>query len=112
MHKVCCSSKKMTPKPKSDSMSEFGPQNNNSDESKKLELQYNGYAYDVTSFVDKHPGGRIIAMYLKTKEDSFNAIQQFHFRAIDRVNKIMEHLPRRPINSKNGIRCTLHSKVH
>ena len=78
----------------------------------RLELQYNGYAYDVTSFVDKHPGGGIIAMYLKTKEDSFNAIQQFHFRAIDRVNKIMEHLPRRPINIKNGTRCTLHSKVH
>ena len=74
-----------------------------------MELNYNGYAYDVTSFVDKHPGGKILAMYLKTKEDSFNAIQQFHFRALDRVNKIMKTLPRRPIDdNKNGMHPLLH----
>jgi len=94
----------MAARPQADPIEEFKSQKMESADPKKLELQYNNYAYDVTSFVDKHPGGKIIAMYLKTKEDSFNAVEQFHFRAIDRVHNIMKALPRRPLEIKNGMR--------
>jgi len=69
---------------------------------KRLELQYDGYMYDITSWVHKHPGGRIIEMYLKTKEDSIHAVQQFHFRSMTRVNAILKSLPKRPINAEDG----------
>ncbi|XP_021968628.2 acyl-lipid (8-3)-desaturase-like [Folsomia candida] len=63
--------------------------------SKKLELLSNGYYYDVTSFVERHPGGPIIQMYLNNCEDATQAIQQFHARSRKRVDAIMNSFPKR-----------------
>jgi len=64
----------------------------------KLELLYDGLLYDVTDWVKKHPGGAIINMYAGKGEDATIAIQQFHHRAMDKVERILKCLPRRTPN--------------
>jgi len=62
----------------------------------KKEILYEGYFYDVTEWVKRHPGGRIIEFYTKTGEDSTLAVQQFHQRSTKKVMAIMSSLKKRP----------------
>ncbi|XP_037040920.1 acyl-lipid (8-3)-desaturase-like isoform X2 [Bradysia coprophila] len=65
----------------------------------RKEILYSGYFYDVTEFIKKHPGGRIITYYTQTGEDSTVAVQQFHSRSMKRVNIMMNTLKKRPASS-------------
>lgn len=60
------------------------------------EILCDGYFYDVTNFIDRHPGGSIIKYYTKSGEDATHAIQQFHHRSIKRVRMLMKSFKRRP----------------
>jgi fatty acid desaturase len=60
------------------------------------EILCDGYFYDVTNFVKKHPGGSIIEYYTKNGEDATHAIQQFHQRSIKRVRVMMSSFKKRP----------------
>lgn len=62
----------------------------------KKEVLYNNYFYDVTDWVRRHPGGRIIEFYTKSGEDATLAIQEFHQRSAKKVNVIMSSLKKRP----------------
>lgn len=62
----------------------------------KKEVLYNGFFYDVTEWVRRHPGGKIIEFYTKSGEDATHAIQQFHQRSAKKVNVIMSSLKKRP----------------
>jgi hypothetical protein len=76
----------------------------NSTETRK-EVLYKGTLYDVTDFVRRHPGGRIIEMYARPGEDASDAFDQFHRRSIDKVMKTLGTLPSRPApihNEKNA----------
>jgi len=63
---------------------------------KKLEILYDGFFYDVTEFINRHPGGNIIKFYTEPGEDATLALEQFHHRSIDKVKLIMKSLPKRP----------------
>lgn len=52
-------------------------------------LFYAGSWYDVTEWTQKHPGGKIIEFYCNSGEDATQAIQQFHLRSFDRVQRLM-----------------------
>lgn len=69
---------------------------NNNNFGERTEILFDGYFYDVTDFIQKHPGGTIIKYYTQTGEDATHAIQQFHHRSMKRVNGIMSTLKRRP----------------
>lgn len=62
----------------------------------RTEILFDGYFYDVTDFMKKHPGGSIIEYYTKYGEDATHAIQQFHHRSTKRVTAIMSSLKKRP----------------
>lgn len=62
----------------------------------RKEVLFDGYFYDVTDFITKHPGGSIINYFTNKGEDSTHAIQQFHHRSIKRVNAIMKTFKKRP----------------
>lgn len=70
--------------------------NNNINNNNRKEILFDGYFYDVTDFIAKHPGGSIIKYYTQTGEDATHAIQQFHLRSIKRVKGIMGSFKRRP----------------
>lgn len=76
-------------------------QNTNKNVERK-EILYEGYFYDVTDFIRKHPGGSIITYYSQTGEDSTVAIQQFHNRSIKRVTGMMNSLKKRPASSSES----------
>ena len=61
----------------------------------RKELLYEGYYYDVTDWIKRHPGGRIIEFYTQKGEDATMAIQQFHQRSTKKVMAIMKSLKRR-----------------
>ena len=63
---------------------------------KRKEILCEGYYYDVTDWVERHPGGQIIEFYTESGEDATCAIQQFHNRSAGRVNAIMRSFKRRP----------------
>ncbi len=63
--------------------------------SKRLEVLCDGYYYDVTEFLAKHPGGDIMELYTDTREDATIAIQQFHYRSLKTVMARMKGLKRR-----------------
>ncbi|CAL8112297.1 unnamed protein product [Orchesella dallaii] len=70
--------------------------NSSGKEKSRLEILYDGYYYDVTDFVRRHPGGReIIGFFTYPNEDATLPIQQFHARSLDKVNGIMRTLKRR-----------------
>ncbi|ODN03474.1 Fatty acid desaturase 2 [Orchesella cincta] len=62
----------------------------------RKEVYFEGYFYDVTDWVKRHPGGRIIEFYTKSGEDATLPIQQFHQRSEKKVKAIMSSLKRRP----------------
>lgn len=64
--------------------------------SETKEILCDGYFYDVTNFVKKHPGGSIIEYYTQNGEDGTHAIQQFHQRSIKKVRVMMSSFKKRP----------------
>ncbi|XP_037032122.1 acyl-lipid (8-3)-desaturase-like isoform X3 [Bradysia coprophila] len=60
------------------------------------EILCDGYFYDVTNFISRHPGGSIIMYYTQRSEDATHAIQQFHQRSTERVRMMMKAFKRRP----------------
>jgi len=66
------------------------------------EILYDGYYYDVTSFVKKHPGGSIIDYYTQRGEDATNAIQQFHQRSAKKIDIMLKSFKRRPANDRHS----------
>jgi cytochrome b involved in lipid metabolism len=62
----------------------------------RKEILYEGYYYDVTHFIQRHPGGNVIKFYTEPGEDATLAIQQFHHRSIKQVLAMMKALPKRP----------------
>jgi hypothetical protein len=77
----------------------------------KKEILYDGYFYDVTSFIDRHPGGYVIEYYTNKGEDATLPILEFHNRSRDRVEKIMKTLPRRPAQEHESKYIFLKSKL-
>lgn len=69
---------------------------------KQIEIFYEGYYYDVTDFVDKHPGGNVIKFYTEPGEDATQAIQQFHFRSMKKVDLILKSFSRRKAEPSTG----------
>jgi cytochrome b involved in lipid metabolism len=68
--------------------------------SPRKEILYEGYYYDVTHFIQRHPGGNVIKFYTEPGEDGTLAIQQFHHRSIKQVLAMMKALPKRPAKDK------------
>ncbi len=75
--------------------------NNNNVE--KKEILYDGYFYDVTDFITRHPGGSVIEYYTKAGEDSTHAIRQFHQRSFKRVQGMMSAFKKRPALDSESI---------
>lgn len=71
-------------------------------ESKKLEVLCDGYYHDVTEFIDRHPGGDIINLYVESGEDATIAIQQFHYRSLNMVMARMKGLKKRKATNEEG----------
>ncbi len=69
------------------------------------EILCDGYFYDVTNFIDRHPGGKIIKYYTQNGEDATHAIQQFHQRSIEQVRNMMKAFKRRPASDKERMNC-------
>jgi cytochrome b involved in lipid metabolism len=63
----------------------------------RKEILYEGYYYDVTHFIQRHPGGNVIKFYTEPGEDGTLAIQQFHHRSINQVLAMMKAFPKRPV---------------
>jgi len=61
----------------------------------KLEVLIDGKYYDVTQFVKKHPGGRVINFYLNGTEDASSAFHAFHSRS-EKAPKFLKTLSNRP----------------
>nr|A4KDP0.1 RecName: Full=Acyl-lipid (8-3)-desaturase; AltName: Full=AN Delta(5)-fatty-acid desaturase; AltName: Full=Acyl-lipid 5-desaturase; AltName: Full=Delta-5 desaturase [Rebecca salina]ABL96295.1 delta-5 desaturase [Rebecca salina] len=61
----------------------------------KKELVIGDRAYDVTNFVKRHPGGKIIAYQVGT--DATDAYKQFHVRSA-KADKMLKSLPSRPVH--------------
>lgn len=82
-------------------------ENNNTVENsqkKKLEVLYDGYFYDVTDFIERHPGGKIMELYTESGEDATIAIHQFHYRSLKMVLARMKGLKKRPALEEEGIK--------
>lgn len=68
----------------------------------RKEILFDGYFYDVTDFIMKHPGGTVINYYTEKGEDSTHAIQQFHARSIEKVKVMMGALKKRPASDSES----------
>lgn len=75
----------------------------------RKEILFDGYFYDVTDFVKKHPGGSIIEYYTKNGEDGTHAIEQFHQRSMKRVKVIMSSFKKRPASDSESNLCISNS---
>lgn len=67
--------------------------------SSRKEILYEGYLYDVTDWISRHPGGKVIDFYTNVGEDASLAVQQFHYRSMKQVLGIMKSLKKRPAPS-------------
>jgi len=70
----------------------------------RKEILYEGEVYDVTDWISRHPGGRIIEFYTQPGEDSTLAIQQFHNRSMLRVSSLMKSMKK--TSKSNGNEST------
>jgi cytochrome b involved in lipid metabolism len=82
-----------------------------SPEPQRQEILVEGYFYDVTDWIRRHPGGRIIQFYTKKGEDATLAVQQFHQRSTKRVAAIMASLKKRPASPQERKHTTSHPLV-
>jgi cytochrome b involved in lipid metabolism len=64
----------------------------------RKEILFNGFFYDVTDFINRHPGGNVIQFYTEKGEDATQAIQQFHFRSMNRIHQILKSFKKRPVS--------------
>ncbi len=71
-------------------------------EGPRKEILFDGYLYDVTNFIKRHPGGNIISFYAKAGEDSTVPIQQFHNRSMKRVEEIINTFKKRRLTDSDG----------
>lgn len=63
----------------------------------RKEILYEGYYYDVTDFIQRHPGGiELLEYYTEPGEDATIPILTFHHRSHAKVQGIMKSLKRRP----------------
>lgn len=62
---------------------------------KVKEVLCDGYFYDVTKFIRRHPGGSIIEYYTEHGEDATLAIQQFHQRSPQKIATILSSFKKR-----------------
>ena len=69
---------------------------------KRKEILYDGYYYDVTDWIDRHPGGKVIEFYTESGEDATCAIQQFHNRSAGRVQGLMKAFKKRPAKDQES----------
>lgn len=69
------------------------------------EILCDGYFYDVTSFISRHPGGSVIKYYTQSGEDATHAIQQFHQRSPGRVKMMMNAFKKRPASDSERGYC-------
>lgn len=70
------------------------------DKAKKKEMWIDGVIYDVTGFVKKHPGGKIIEFVVDT--DATEHYKNFHLRS-SRAHKILKSLPQRKLEKNDKI---------
>lgn len=108
--KNCCfKTIKMAPLPNTENVyynnnnegeTDFGKGKEVDKSDRKTELLYDGIYYDITDWMKKHPGGKIIEMFASTEQDALHAIQQFHFRSEKKVLSIMKSLPQRQPTEK------------
>lgn len=63
-------------------------------EGEKKEMVIGDRVYDVTNFVKRHPGGKIITYQVGT--DATDAYRQFHIRS-KKADKVLASLPSRPL---------------
>jgi cytochrome b involved in lipid metabolism len=70
--------------------------NNHGANEKRLEILFEGNYYDVTHFIQRHPGGNVIKFYTEKGEDATQAIQQFHNRSIHQIHIILKSFKKRP----------------
>lgn len=73
----------------------------------RLEVLYAGHYYDVTEFIQRHPGGNIIELYAGSGEDATLPIQQFHYRSFHKVLARMKGLRRRPVTNEESKQITM-----
>jgi hypothetical protein len=64
------------------------------------EILYDGYYYDVTHFIKKHPGGSIIEYYVAKGEDATHAMQQFHHRSLKKIKVMLQSFKKRPATDR------------
>lgn len=70
---------------------------------KKLEIQYNGYLYNVTKSIHKFPCAGMIYQYTKSGKDASSAIQQFHYGKLENILEKFESMDKRVIEDKKGM---------
>lgn len=107
----------MAPKPKPESFGDGISSRSNKflqsiqekDETTK-EILCDGYFYDVTHFIKKHPGGTIIEYYTKRGEDATQAIQQFHQRSSNKVQMMLKSFKKR-VASEDERKLLLFAKI-
>jgi len=76
------------------------------------EILFDGYYYDVTSFVKRHPGGSIIEYYVAKGEDATHAMQQFHQRSFPKIKVMLQSFKRRPAVDRKAILGEARLKRH
>ncbi len=59
------------------------------------EVLIDGQLYDVTDFMNRHPGGTVIKFYTNEKNDASQAFHQFHVRS-ERAYKMLKNMKSRP----------------
>ncbi len=71
-------------------------------ESSNADLLIDGKIYDVTDFIDKHPGGSVIKFYAGKDIDASQAFNQFHCRS-KKANVTMKQYFKRDVTNKEMI---------
>jgi len=69
-------------------------------QSEKLFVTIEGFRYDITQFVRKHPGGNVIKYYTADHLDATDAYYAFHARS-DKAKKWLATLPKEKVDSPN-----------
>lgn len=73
-------------------------QNESKNESEKLFLTIEGFRYDITDFVRKHPGGNVIKYYVADQLDATDVFYAFHSRS-PTAKKWLAALPKEKVDS-------------
>jgi fatty acid desaturase len=81
-------------------------QNISPNESDKAFVTIDGYRYDVTNFIRKHPGGNVIKYYVADHLDATDAYYAFHSRS-ESANKWLATLPKEKVDSPNDAKDPL-----